>query len=245
MRTWASAVMPALALLSGCGGSDAEDFSVEIKRPAAAVYAPLTAVDVKDARMIFTGIAVDRSRPSDTEILYTIPGTADFPATIRFKLEPKDGDKVTVVHAFVHVPPVRATIDGVPKQISERKVEMALQGIVKSTKRSLEMGSSARSESAGLSMLMAGLAVATNKPMLARALDLKNNPESLMSVLLAFGAPGADERPALATGRDVPAVDPDAGEQRREWARNEAEWKQERALESAAAPATSLDRYDN
>lgn len=245
MRTWASATLPALALLSGCGGSDAEDFSVEINRPAAAVYAPLSAVDVKEARMIFTGIAVDRSRPSDTEILYTIPGTGDFPATIRFKLQPKDGDKVTVVHAFVHVPPVRATIDGVPKQISERKVEIALQGIVKSTKRSLEMGSSAQAESLGLSMLMAGLAVATNKTMLARALDLKNNPESLVSVLLAFGAPGADDGPAPATGRDIQTVDPDSAEERRELVRSETEWKQERALDNAAAPATDLERFDN
>ena len=79
MRVWGFAALGAL-LLTGCGDSDAEDFAVEIKRPVEVVYAPLLAADVSEARMVFPGITFQRSRPSDGEILYTIPGSGSFPA---------------------------------------------------------------------------------------------------------------------------------------------------------------------
>lgn len=244
MRASGFAALPALLALTGCGGGDAEDFTVEVKRPLATVYAPLSSIDLAEARRVFPGIAVDRSRPSDAGILYTILGSGDRPTTIRFQLEPRDGGSATAVHAFVSVPAIRATIDGVPKEVSERKVELALQSIVKSTARSLEMGSSAKAESAKLSIFMAGIAVATNKDQLARALELKNDPEKLMSVLLAFGAPNEQPEPSV-EGREIRTADPEAGEREREVAEIRTEWKQEERLERAAAPTSNLDRYDN
>ncbi len=253
MRTWGTAAWRLLAgcsllagssLLAGCGDSSAEDFAIEIKRPAATVYAPLSSVDLKDARMLFPGIVVERSRPSDTEILYTIPGSGDFPATIRFQLEPKADGATTLVHAFVHVPAVRATIDGVDKQVSEKKVEIALQGLVKATASSLEMGSGAGAESIQLSGFMAGIAIATNKTFLAKALTLKDNPSQLMGMLLAFDAP-RDQGTADIGGREIRPDNPDAAQAMRDSAQAQTEWKRQEMLDKAAAPTSNLESYDN
>lgn len=247
MRSWRMALLPAL-LLAGCGDSDGgEDFTVEIKRPVATVYAPLSAADPGLARLAFPGIAFERSRPSDTEILYTVPGTGSFPATIRLKLEPKtDGSSQrTIVHAAVNVPKVRARIDGQDKELSEWKIERQLQSLLKSTGSSLEMGSTGQSDTERLSSLLAAIAIATNEKFLARALELRSDPAKLMGILLAFGTPGEAPGPADVDGREIRAVNPDAAETEREMAQARAESKQEQAQAGAAAPTSNLDRYDN
>lgn len=248
MRNWGIAVLPALLLLAGCG-SEAEDFAVEVKRPVAAVYAPLIAADVSEARIAFPGVSFERTRPSDGEILYTIPGTGSFPATVRLKLESQNGGESTVVHAFVKVPETHAVIDGQKKVLSERKIERQLESLLKSTGRSLEMGSSARGETQRLSSLLLAIAVATDEKHLARALDIKNNPAKLMELLLAFDGGGSQPAPDV-DGREIRSVDPNAAQEAREFAQAEAEWKREAALERAAAPTsnvapTNLDSYDN
>jgi hypothetical protein len=233
---------PAL-LLAGCdgSGSDAEDFTVEIKRPAAVVFAPLLAADVSEARMIFPGIGFQRSQPKDGEILYTIPGSGSFPATIRLRIEGKDGGAATVVHAFVKVPEVHATIGGQEMVVSERKVENQLQGLLKSTGRSLEMGSSAKTETSSLSTMLMAIAVATNEEQMARAIDLKAHPEKLTELLLAFSGFNDTPEPSV-NGSTIRTVDPDAAQQQREFARTETEWKQQDALNEAAAPTTNVER---
>lgn len=233
-----------MALLwAGCGDA-AEDFAVAIKRPVAAVYAPLLAVDVGEARIVFPGVTFVRTRPSDGEILYTIPGDGSFPATIRLRLESQNGGKTTVVHAIVNVPKVHARIDGQDKVLSEARIERQLESLLKSTGRSLEMGSSAQAETMRLSGLLLALAVATDKNQLARAIDLKSNPSKLMELLLAFDGPS--EQPVSdVAGRKIRTVNPDAAESAREMAQADAEWKQEEALDKAAAPTSNLERYDN
>jgi len=244
MRFWGFAVLAPALLLTACGGSsDAEDFTVEIKRPVEAVYAPLLAADVSEAQIVFPGITFQRSRPSDGEILYTIPGSGSFPATVRLKLEAKDGGQATVVHAFVKVPEVHATIGGKEMVLSERKIENALQGLLKATGRSLEMRSSAKAETSGLSTMLLAIAVATNEKQMARALDLKNNPEKLTALLLAFSGSGDASEPSV-NGSAIRTVDPDAAQEQRESARSEAEWKQQDALNEAAAPTTNVERAD-
>jgi hypothetical protein len=242
VRAGARTLLPVL-LLAACGGGSGEDFTIEVKRPPAAVYAPLSAADLREARLVFPGIAVTRTRPSDAEILYTIPGTGSFPATIRLRLEPTHGGETTVVHAAVQVPPVRATIDGREKVLSESRVEARLQALLKATARDLEMGSSAQAETTQLSSLLMSLAVATDEKFLAQALDLKSHPGKLVDVLAAFDA---DElSPTVQTARDTPMVDPDAAERRHEMARAQVEWQQQEAAEKAAEPVSDLSRYDN
>lgn len=243
MRFWGFAAFVPALLLAGCGGSDAEDFAVEIKRPVEVVYAPLVAADASEARILFPGITFQRSRPSDSEILYTIPGSGSFPATVRLKLEPKDGGQATVVHAFVKVPEIHATIGGKDMVLSERKIENALQGLLKATGRSLEMGSSAKSETSGLSTMLLAIAVASNEKQLTRALDLKNHPEKLMTLLLAMSGSEGSSEPSV-NGSTIRTVDPEAAQEQRELAQADAEWKQERALNQASAPTTNVERND-
>ena len=243
MRSWGIAAQPAL-LLVGCD-SDGEDFSIEVKRPAAAVYAPLSAADVGLAKYAFPGITFERSRPSDTEILYTVPGTASFPATVRLRLEPRTGSsgESTLIHASVDIPKVRAVIDGRPKELSERKVERQLSNLLDATRRSLEQGSSAQSQSAKLSSLLVAIAVGTNEKHLARALELKDSPAKLMELLLAFDSSSDQPEPDV-DGREIRAVDPDAGLRTRDFAQARAERKREAALNAETAPTTDLSRYD-
>jgi hypothetical protein len=236
-------VLP-VSLLVGCGGDGAEDFAVEVKRPVAAVYAPLSAADVRYARFAFPGIGFERSRPSDSELLYTIPGTGAFPATIRLKLEPATGGATTVIHAFVHVPPVHARIDGEEKVLSERKAETALQSLLKSMGRSLEMGSNAEADTTKLSAFLTGIAIASNETYLAKALDFKAHPEKLVDVVMAFE--GVDEPgPTVATERDTPMVDTDASQRQHEFVQDRSDLQQQEAAEKAAEPTNNLDRYDN
>jgi hypothetical protein len=198
------AALPAL-LLAGCGKEGA-DFTVEVKRPAAAVFAPLSAVDISEARLVFPGIAVNRSRPNDSEILYTVPGTDSSDATVRLRLEPVRDGEATVIHATVDVPPMRAKIDGVDKQLSEAKVESLLKRILQSAARNLEMGSSGAADSRQLSALLLGLAIGTNKQFLDDAMTFKNQPEKLGEALAAFdGGIPLDGDPA-AVGLD-PEID--------------------------------------
>lgn len=239
VRSW---VPLAALLVAGCG--DGEDFTIEVKRPPAVVYAPLSAADVREARLVFPGIAIERRRPSEREILYTIPGTGDFPSTIRLQLEPTDRGEATVIHASVHVPPVRATIEGVDKVVSERKVETVLRNLLKSTARDLETGSSTESDTVKLSGFMVGIAIATNKAFLAKALEFKRSPEKLVDVLMPFD--GYDDLPQSdRSERDRPMVDPDRADEQREIAQERADWQQQRAAEKAAAPADDLGGYDN
>jgi hypothetical protein len=233
-----------ISLLAGCGGGGAEDFAVAVKRPVAAVYAPLFAADVRYARFAFPGIGFERSRPSDSELLYTIPGTGAFPATIRLKLEPVNGGATTVIHAFVHVPPVHARIDGEEKVLSERKAESALQSLLKSMGRSLEMGSNAEADTTRLSAFLTGIAVATNEAYLTKALDFKAHPEKLADILMAFEGPD-EPSPTVATARDTPMVDTDVGEREHEFAQDRSDWQQQQAAEKAAEPSNDLDRFDN
>lgn len=242
MRT--TALLAALLLLAACGGGDREDFAVDVKRAPAQVYAPLAGADTSDARLVFPGLHIERTRPSETEILYTIPGSGDFPSTVRFRLEPQAGGAATRIHAFVHVPAVRATLDGQQKEVSERKVEAAVASLIRSTARSLEMGSNATSESQQLSALLTGVAIATNKTLLAKALDLRANPEKLAAILMAYASPG-DMPPTLTTARDTPTIDTDAGERQHEMAQARVDWQQEEAAEKAATPTSDLDRYDD
>lgn len=245
MRFCGFAALAPVVLLAGCGGgSDAEDFTVEIKRPPAVVYAPLLAVEPGEARIAFPGVTFQRSEPSEGEILYTIPGTGSFPTTIRLKLEGKDKGAATVVHAFVKAPEVHLALGGKDMVLSERKVEGQLQNLLKSAGRSLEQGSAAQSETRELSTLLFALAIATDEKQMARLTDLKNNPEKMGQLMMAFAGIDSATLPSTPSvnGSTIRTVDPDAAQERRDMAQADAEWKQEQALNQAAAPTTNVDR---
>lgn len=231
------AIIPALAMLSGCGGG--EDFSVEVKRPIAAVMSPYLAASISEAKGLFPGISFQRTRPSDHELLFAIPGSGSSESTIRLRFEPVRNGEGTVVHATVDVPPVRATIDGVEKRLSEAKVEDLLKRQIESTGRALEAHETP--DSYAFSGQLVGLAIATNPLFLQRAMELKNNPEKLAAALMAFtgaepaGNPRPDD-PSAAAAAAAPMDHPEYASRAEDAALGESQRREERQLEAASAP---------
>lgn len=244
------AVLPAL-LVGGCGGGGGEDFAVEVKRPVATVFASFSQVDSNYAAQIFPGLQINKSRPSDHELLYTIPGTGAFESTFRLTFEPAAGGATTIIHVAVDVPPVRAKIEGLDKVLSEDKVEAVMKKLLESTGKSLEGGDADSSESdadssefKGFSQLLTGVAIATNSKYMDRISEFKNDPEKMAAAMAALS--GYDDyTPADMAENprgDAPeAMDPN--EAVREAEREEASQRREEEYEAreASAPDTSND----
>ena len=177
MRKFTCVAFGAL-LLAGCG-SGGEDFTVEVNRPPVAVITPLLDIDIGEARALFPGIKVIRSRPNDSEIVYTMPSGENGDAVIRLRLEPLRDGKATLIHATVDTPATQAKIDGVTKVLSEAKVERELAKVLRETGKNLEQRSSTIDDTKQLSGLMLGVAISVNKDFVRIAQDLKSHPEKL------------------------------------------------------------------
>ncbi|HEY0960551.1 MAG TPA: hypothetical protein VGE05_14960 [Novosphingobium sp.] len=232
MRSMRALLLLPLAL-AGCGGKGGEDFQVEVKRPPVAVVVPFTGVDIREAQVLFPGLQVQRTRPSENEILYTIPGTGGAPSTVLLRFEPLRGGEATVVHATVEVPAIKMNIDGARKVLSEMKVERALKSLIETTADDLEMGSAGAQGSARFSQLLLSLAVATNEKYLHQALEMRDDPERLIEALMAFGDSSVDGETAQA-GTGQPQDDPEAAALRDEAAHARSEYKEQAAAEDAS-----------
>lgn len=230
----------ALPLLLASCGSDGEDFMVEVKRPVAAVVAPFVATDLAEAQALFSGLTIKRTRPSDNEIVYTIPGDGA-ESIIRLRFEPLRGGEATTIHATVDVPPVRAKIDGVDKVLSEYKIERRLKSLIEAARSDLEMGSSGGLGSQRLSILLVGVAVATNKKYLDQALAFKDDPERVMDLLGGFGTA---EEYARDVG-DRPQDNPELAGVQDEVAQARSEYRNEQAMAEAARPADDSAPMDD
>jgi hypothetical protein len=243
MRSTALAALAAL-LLAGCGGGGGEDFTVEVRQPLASVYAPLASASIADAAPVFPGIEVRRTRPSDREILYTIPGTASTEASVLFRLETLPDGKGTAIHTTVEVPAVQATIGGQTKVLSERKVEAALRTLLHGTGRNLEMGSGGEGDTRQLSALLLALAIGTNQKYLDQALALKDDPQGIAEILAALGGPpesAMDDGAPRDDGR--PMDNPDMSAEREGFAQAREQWREQEAMESAAEPMDDVGEY--
>ena len=198
----------ALALaLSGCGGNrGAEDFAVMVKRPVASVFTAIgTATMPSEVRSLFPQLKIERTRPSDNEVLYTVPGDGAFPATIRFRFDAVEGGQATVVHAFIDVPSIKVTVGGKPMVLSEAKVERALSGYLK---RMAESGAgSSGFGSSPMPKTLLALAIATNSKMLAEVQDMEKHPEKLAGRLAGLDAYFGDESDRYDAERDAETVD--------------------------------------
>jgi hypothetical protein len=227
------AIVPALAMLSGCG--DSEDFSVEVQRPIAAVMSPYLSANIDEAKAIFPDISFARTRPADNVLLFTIPGSGSTESTIRLRFEPIRNGEATVVHATVDVPPTKATIEGQRKYLSESKVERLLKSELESTGRALE--SHGPPNETGFSGQLVGIAIATNPLYLQQALDLKNHPEKLLAALMAFGdSPSSDDARAPDPASAAPMDNPELAARMDDTVHRETEWREEKRIESASAP---------
>lgn len=203
--------------LAGCGsGRGGEDFSVVVERPADRVLAALDGIRASDKYAeLFPGVKVDRSRPGDGEVLYTIPGTGSFDAALRFRVVAVGGNKGAVIHAAIDVPSVRTNIAGKSMVLSESKVEHVVKGLLESAARKLAKGQSIERERQDLSELFLALGVVTDKNKLKLAEAMRDNPEWYSGGFSQYGslsdADADAETPDAPYGEaPTPASDPQA-----------------------------------
>lgn len=234
-------LVPVLAL-SGCGDGG-EDFQVEMRRPPASVIPFLTGATVSEARPIFPGLEAKRSRPSENEILYTIPGKDGTSSTVLFRLAPGNDGSSTIVHTTVEVPKVTASIDGVMKVVSESRLEALLKTIMERAASEMANGAPSEVSSGKLSALLVAIALATNPDMLKQALNYAKNPELMATVLPEFADSFDASDFSEAPGRDraLPMDRPEyAGDSAlHDFSRERAE--QEQMVEDAGGPMSDPD----
>ena len=117
----------AILLLSGCGRGS-EDFTVQIDRPADRVAQVLGHGEFdRQLSGYFSGNKLQRTEPTNSEVVYTMPGDGASPAVIHFTFEQVEGGRATVVHAAIDVPAVKIVLKGKTKAISESRVERAVK----------------------------------------------------------------------------------------------------------------------
>lgn len=118
-------------LLGGCGPT--EDFSVGVKQSPAEVIAAIGDIDFSLEKERLGNFEVAITRPSDHEIVYTIPAyeftKSKGESVIHLTLEPLDGGS-TRIHAVVDVPAVRMLVGEPNKVLSEHKVEQELRTVL-------------------------------------------------------------------------------------------------------------------
>lgn len=174
--------------LSACGRNGSEDFALTVKRPVASVFAPFSDVQVQsEARRMFPTLKLQRTRPSDSEVLYTFPVEGEDPAVIRLRFESTDDGRATIVHATVDVPAITMVIGGKPKVVSEFLVEAGLRRLIRNATAGLEAGSSGADASMEFAALLTALAIATDKQAMARATELINDPAKAAVAMAALG----------------------------------------------------------
>lgn len=199
--------------LAGCdSGRGGEDFSVVVERPADRVLAALDGIRASDKYAeLFPDVKVERTRPGDGEVLYTIPGTGSFNAALRFRVVAVGGSKGAVIHASVDVPSVRTNIAGKSMVLSESKVEHVVKGLLESAASKLAQGKSIDRERQDLSELFLALGVVTDKHNLKLAESIRDNPDWYAGGFSQYGslADADAENPDIPYGdAPMPAHDP-------------------------------------
>ena len=223
-------------LLAACGRGN-EDFTIKVARPVDKVEAAFdhAGVDTEISGM-FPGLKVVRSKPADGEVLYTMPGDGDSPATIKLTFEPGEDGKTTVVHAAVDTPTVKVDFDGKTMVLSETKVEKMIRGILRSTGKKLEDGAEIASEQQAFSRLLTMLAIVTDSKQLRLAQNASKYPEWYLSGWGWMSDGGGYEGPAYPYGEVAMGEDPGGDAQRDEARQNAADREEKRKAEDAAEP---------
>lgn len=223
-------VMVALAslLLAACGRGS-EDFAFKVARPADKVEAAFDHLSVGGNEMaaLVPGLKVDRSKPEAGQLIYTVPGDGDFPATIKLTFESVEGGKATVLHVAVDAPRTEVQWEGKTMVVSESKVEGMVGKALRKAVDKLENGESIESERTELGEVLTILAIITDSKKLAQIKDMANYPEWYASGLgwLFDGGEGGGG----AYGDPAIGEDPNSGARREER-------RQEEAAAAAAGP---------
>jgi hypothetical protein len=174
MRAMRLIAVPFVLALAACGKmGGGEDFAVEMKSSTKSTYAVLSAAKAGDVVQFLPGLKFAMSRPSDLEVLYTIPMKAHASeresATILFTLDPAPDGKVTVVHVTADVPAIPMLMGKANMYLSEDKVEAELRKVLERIAKNLASGSSSPSLAEPLSDLLVSVAIAGNSDLQALA----------------------------------------------------------------------------
>ncbi len=231
----------ACAMLTGCG-KGSEDFTIAIDRPANQVISVFgdVAPDPQLA-LLFHDISIRRSTPAEGQVLYTIPGTDGEDSTILLTFEPGANGASTILHAAVDVPAIQVAIDGLPKVVSETKIERQLQEMLDATAARMKKGQDGGITRQSLSGLFSAVAIVTNKAMLSRMLKLKDDPSLAFRELGGLTDDGAGDDADMAetnargdAGRA--GEDPNAALRKEQWRAQAEEARERRQQREAAEP---------
>lgn len=223
-------------LLAACGRGS-EDFTLNIARPADKVEAAFDHAGV-DAEIagLFPGLKVVRTKPADGEVLYTVPGDSDFPATVKLTFEPSADGRTTIVHAAIDTPAAKVDFDGKTMVVSETKVEKMMRGLLRSAGKKLENGEDIASEQREFSRLLTTLAIITDSKKLKLAQDASKYPDWYLSGLGWMSDGGGYDGPAYPYGEAAMGEDPGMDAQREESRQSSADREEQRKAEGAAEP---------
>ena len=126
--------------------SGAQDFSVEVRRPASEVYSAFSGVMMLQSGARAAGFVTPKvsvSRPSDRELIFSIPSArAGQNARIALKFEPGKSPSSTLVTSAIDVPPVEMVVDGSQVILSEDKVENEFRRSIAAIGKRLDQHSS-------------------------------------------------------------------------------------------------------
>lgn len=223
-------------LLAACGRGN-EDFTMKVARPVDKVEAVFDHAGVEtDISGMFPGLKVVRSKPADGEVLYTMPGDGDSPATIKLTFEPGKDGKTTVVHAAVDTPTVKVDFDGKAMVLSEAKVEKMIRGILRSAGKKLEDGQDIASEQQAFSRLLTMLAIVTDSKQLKLAQNASNYPDWYLSGWGWMSEGGGYDGPAYPFGEAAAGEDPGKEAAREESRQSSADREEQQKANEAAEP---------
>lgn len=165
-----------ISLLSVGGGLAAfgeRDFSVTVHRPLTQTYAAFSAVHTFGSGLRnagFDNAKVTVVRPSDHEIVFTIPSSeSQAGSRIALTFTPIDNGRATAVSAAIDVPPVAMPEAGRNMVLSEAKVEDSFEEAIASMAERLNAGQSVAQAQHELTTLLDVVALASN-PTQRRAL---------------------------------------------------------------------------
>ncbi len=223
--------------LAACGRGS-EDFTAKIARPVDKVAAAFDNISAdNDIASLVPGLKVVRTKPAPHEILYTIPGNGDFPATIKLTFESDAGGQVTVVHAAIDVPSTEVKFGGKDMVISEGKVEKVIRGLIREAGNKLEKGDSIETERRDFSRMLTVLAIITDSKKLRLVTDISSYPEWYMSGLGWLS--GLGDGPANPYGEGDFPDDPGAASRQDEYKQQAAEREERSKAEENAEPMDS------
>lgn len=163
--------------------SGTNDFEVVVHQPQAEVYSAFSGMRTfSNTGFQQAGIAtagVKTTRPSPNELIFTSgPEGGEQSMRVAFTFEPVDGGQATRVRAAIDVPPVTYEIDGEDMQLSESKVENAIEEAVAKIAEQMDMGRSPGEAASELNFTLDMVALASQPEKLNAAKAVMERQEA-------------------------------------------------------------------